>query len=113
MASKPNARNWSDVQIMLLSISLVISLDLWNLFAKTDIEKYTSNAQSSATEAPVITMELVTPTPPQNVFILLGGDSPQTSTPAPVAQTGSSSSTHKGGGGGVKPPGGGGGTGGS
>lgn len=115
MAAKPNTRNWSDVQIMLLSISLVISLGLWNLFAKADIEKYTGNAQSSATESPIAALDILTPTPPQDVFILLGGAAPGTPTPQPVAQTGSGST--KSGGGKVKPPagggGGGGGTGGS
>jgi len=113
MNNKPNARNWSDVQLAIVSIAMALTLVLWNVFAgpdraKTENQTNPPVAQSDSTLPGGAPMEVLTPTPLPQVVILLG-----TSTPPPPASVpgsgGGNNGGNRGGGGG----GGGGGTGGS
>jgi hypothetical protein len=90
MANKPTARNWNDVQLILATTSMALSLGLWNLFAGPDREAAVTRAQQEAAQQeaaqPAIPASLVTPTPAisapptlqGNTPILLGGSAPQT-----------------------------------
>lgn len=113
MAAKPNSKNWNDVQLAIVSISLVATLLLWNSFASPDRVKAEARANADAAQSETvdfpITPEMVAvmPTMPQGVIILAEA------TPTPQPSTTTTSTTRRnrapGGGGG----GGGGGTGGS
>lgn len=128
--NKPAARNWSDVQIAIATVSMALTLVFWNLFAGPDRASALKRAQEQAAQdqaareqaaqeqaaqaaqaqaaqaqpqsAPAV---IVQPTPTQLAGpILFGGSAPQTTI---IVQNGGN---HRGGGGGG---GGGGGTGGS
>jgi hypothetical protein len=90
MQNKP-ANRWLDVQIVILTLTMALSLFLWNLFAggnRPSNSGATANAQGMNTVA-------FAPSQPR-VRILLGGAAPQapiqfsSSVPAPVTVTGSS-----------------------
>jgi len=90
MQNKP-ANRWLDVQIVILTLTMTLSLFLWNLFAggnRPSNSGTTVNAQGVNTVA-------FAPSQPR-VRILLGGAAPQApsqfsfSAPAPVTITGSS-----------------------
>ena len=85
------ANRWLDVQIVILTLTMTLSLFLWNLFAggnRPSNSGATANAQGMNTVASA-------PSQPR-VRILLGGAAPQapsqfpSSAPAPVTVTGSS-----------------------
>jgi len=89
MANKPASRNWNDIQIMIATGSMALTLVFWNLFAGPDREVALKRAQEQAallpsqpaqqTVAPMVEaqpalQESPLPTGP----ILLGGSAPQT-----------------------------------
>jgi hypothetical protein len=88
--NKP-ANRWLDVQIVILTLTMTLSLFLWNLFAGSNRP---SNTGATANAQGVNTLA-VNPSQPR-VRILLGGAAPQapsqfsSSVPAPVTVTGSS-----------------------
>jgi hypothetical protein len=94
MANKSVRRNWNDIQIIITTSSMALTLAFWNLFAGPDRETAMKRAQEqaalpppqpAATEAPVVVeVQPILPTPqsvttlPGNGPILLGGSAPQT-----------------------------------
>lgn len=83
MANKPITRNWNDIQIVIVTISMALTLGLWNLFAGPDRETALKRAQAQPTQqpmgqspAPVIAQP--GPTPLGDGVLLLGGSAPQT-----------------------------------
>jgi hypothetical protein len=85
------ANRWLDVQIVLLTLTMTLSLFLWNLFAGGNRP---ANSGAAANAQDVNTVAFA-PSQPR-VRILLGGAAPQASlqissgAPAPVTLTGSS-----------------------
>jgi hypothetical protein len=90
-----SANRWLDVQIVILTLSMALSLFLWNLFAgnsRTSTSGVTANLQPA--------QAAFLPQPQPRVRILLGGAAPQAQVPsvsrgssqppAPVTITGSS-----------------------
>jgi hypothetical protein len=80
MASKPGARNWNDVQLVLAALAMTLTLGLWNLFAGPDSAEARKTAEqqppmSPITEEPISVDGTPTPLPP--IKILLGGVAPQ------------------------------------
>ena len=102
-----NTNRWLDVQIVIITLVMTISLFLWNFFAGGDRSTTTTAASSAPVDPPQVSS---IPTPQVNVRILLGGAAPQQSSvtnnqtqvqsrpavkapakaPAPVTVTGSS-----------------------
>lgn len=86
-----STNRWLDVQIVLVTLTMTLSLFLWNVFAGGN---RTSNSGAAANPQGVNTVA-VAPSQPR-VRILLGGAAPQSPTqfssgaPAPVTITGSS-----------------------
>ncbi len=79
MASKPAARSWNDVQLVLAALAMTLTLGLWNLFAAPDLAEAKKTAeqqppQPPATEQPSLA---ATPTPLPPIKIMLGGVAPQ------------------------------------
>lgn len=113
MANKPASRNWNDIQVVIATISMALTLVFWNLFAGPDRVSALKRAQEQAAlqpSQPIQTTEsvLVQPTPPGDGKILFGGSAPQTQI---IVQSGGRGDNNGGGGGGGA--GAGGGTGGS
>jgi hypothetical protein len=100
MQNKP-ANRWLDVQVVIITLVMTLSLSLWTLFAGGS--KPTGNTNTAITPANPLPASSV-PTPPSQVRILLGGAAPQkpsvaraqapaqtrSSAPAPVTVTSSS-----------------------
>jgi hypothetical protein len=84
---------WLDVQIVILTMVLAISLFLWNLFAKVGSLITTGSTSQSQ---PVTTFSSGAGSQSSPGTILLGGNAPQdqsnpsSSVPAPFTTTGSS-----------------------
>lgn len=88
MAPKPK-RNWFDVQMAIMTVSMASALGLWNLFAGPDREtalRKAAEAQASQPEpielepmpeAPAVIAEAL-PLPSPGEKIMLGGAAPQT-----------------------------------
>ena len=87
MAGKPNTRNWNDVQLVIVSIALVLTLILWNAFAGPDRVKAGGNASpttpATATSLPTDVVAL-TPTPLPEIKIMFGGTPPGQTASVPV-----------------------------
>jgi hypothetical protein len=87
MANKPASRNWNDIQLVIATGSMALTLAFWNQFAAPDRESAMKRAQERAalppppvqTLAPVVEVQpaLQSPTLPTGP-ILLGGSAPQT-----------------------------------
>ena len=88
MANKPASRNWNDIQLVIATSSMALTLAFWNLFAGPDHEMAVNHAQEQAalpppqpiqTTAPTVEVQptLQSPTLPTGP-ILLGGSVPQT-----------------------------------
>ena len=86
MANRPVSRNWSDIQLVIATGSMALTLAFWNLFAGPDRETALKRAQEQAalpppqpqTAAPVVQPTLESTTLQGNGPILLGGSAPQT-----------------------------------
>jgi hypothetical protein len=84
MGNKPISRNWNDVQIVIATISMALTLGLWNLFAGPDRETALKRAQEQAQAQPTQPMAqspapiIAQPTPLGDGVLLLGGSAPQT-----------------------------------
>lgn len=84
MANKPTKQNWNDIQIAITSISMVLTLAFWNLFAGPDREASAKRAQEQATQAQPKPEQIVeTQVAPQVMPqmdgpIYFGGSAPQT-----------------------------------
>jgi hypothetical protein len=89
MANKPAPRNWNDIQIMIATGSMALTLAFWNVFAGPDRDAAIKHAQEQAalpppqpmqTSAPVVESQpiLQESTLPNAGPILLGGSAPQT-----------------------------------
>ncbi len=113
MANKPAPRNWNDIQIMIATGSMALTLVFWNSFAGPDRASALKRAQEQAampppqpaqTEIPVVEVQSAT-TLQGNGPILLGGNAPQTQV---IVRTGGGGGG--GGGGGASGGGGGGGS---
>src|SRR5690348_14199176 len=84
MGNKPISRSWNDMQIVIATISMALTLGLWNLFAgpdrETALKRTQQPAQAQPTQptgpfpAPIIGQ----PTPLGDTVLLLGGNAPQT-----------------------------------
>ena len=111
MSTKPNQRNWNDVQLVIVSIALVLTLVLWNNFAGPDRARAQDNSTVAAASATAPGVALV-PTPLPEIKIIFGGNTPGTSS-GPVAAVPPARKSRNGGGGSGGGGGGGGGTGGS
>lgn len=89
MPSKPNARNWNDIQTAIVATAIVTTIGLWNLFAapaKTvtaQAPEPTDPSVSPPTEPPV---EAAAPTSMPHVKIMFTQVSPQTVTVAAAQQ---------------------------
>jgi len=87
MANKPASRNWNDIQLVIATGSMALTLAFWNQFAAPDRASAMKRAQERAalppppvqTLAPVAEVQpaLQSPTLPTGP-ILLGGSAPQT-----------------------------------
>ena len=78
MPTKPNARNWNDVQTAIATAAIVTTLGMWNLFAtpdKTVIAK-TEESTLPPTEPPVTPEPTLMP----QVKIMFTQVAPQTTT---------------------------------
>jgi uncharacterized membrane protein YgcG len=111
MANKPAPRNWNDIQVVIATISMAVTLAFWNLFAGPDRVSALKRAEEQAAipPQPTVTADpivIVQPTPLGDGKILFGGNAPQTQI---IVQSGGGG----GGGGNGGGNGGGGGTGGS
>jgi hypothetical protein len=110
MQNKPN-KSWLDVQIVIITLVMTISLFLWNLFASGSPSKSTAMtanvqiipvppssapAQPPAPTQPSALAQPSAPAQPGSGLILLGGAAPQkpsvsrAQAPAPVTVTRSS-----------------------
>jgi hypothetical protein len=81
MATKPNQRNWNDVQTAIATVAIVSTLGLWNLFATPVAKPKTQETQpppptedppfvnASPTALPHIKIMFATQLPPQAVAI--------------------------------------------
>jgi hypothetical protein len=87
MANKPSPRNWNDIQIVIATISMALTLAFWNLFAGPDRETAAKRAQEQAAlPSPPQPAQITAPVQPNlqsttlqgNGPILLGGSAPQT-----------------------------------
>ncbi len=89
MANKPASRNWNDIQIMIATGSMALTLIFWNLFAGPDRETAVKRAQEQASipppqpvqaAAPMVEVQptLQSTTLQGNGPILLGGSAPRT-----------------------------------
>lgn len=83
MGNKPASRNWNDIQIVIATISMALTLGLWNLFAGPDRETALKRAQTQPTQqpmeqspAPIVAQS--EPTPLGDGVLLFGGSAPQT-----------------------------------
>ncbi len=78
MANKSAPRSWSDVQFVIATGSMALTLAFWNMFAGPDREAAMKQAQERAAVPPppmeVAPQPQAIPTGP----ILLGGSAPQT-----------------------------------
>lgn len=102
MANKPAPRNWNDIQVVIATISMALTLVFWNLFAGPDRESALKRAQEQAAippPEPLQTTETVViqPTPLGDGKILFGGSAPQTTV---IVQNGGGGNGGGGGGGG-------------
>ncbi len=79
MANKPAPRNWNDVQTVLATMAMALSLGLWNLFAGPDRALAKDNSQTALAPPPVPPTEQpnLAPTPLPQIKIMLGGAAPQ------------------------------------
>jgi hypothetical protein len=86
MANKPASRKWNDIQIVIATVSMALTLAFWNLFAGPDRETAVKRAQERAALPPPQPAEITAPVQPTaqsttlqgNGPILLGGSAPQT-----------------------------------
>ena len=75
MPSRPNARNWNDVQTAIATVAIVTTLGLWNLFATPAKAKVVQTQEPVVppTEPPVS----AAPTPMPQVKIIFTPGAPQ------------------------------------
>jgi hypothetical protein len=89
MANKPASRNWNDIQVVIATGAMVLTLALWNLFAEPDRAAAVKRAQEQAAQPPQQPAQIAAPVSgPQPILqgktllgngpILLGGSAPQT-----------------------------------
>ncbi len=81
MANKPAPRNWNDIQIVIATISMAVTLIFWNMFAGPDRASAVKRAQEQAANPlqPLVGgVVAVQPTPLGDGKILFGGTAPQT-----------------------------------
>jgi len=87
MANRPAPRNWNDIQMVIATISMALTLAFWNLFAGPDRESAFKHAQEQAQIPPSQPIQqlqqssmpiLAQPTPLGNGVLLFGGNAPQT-----------------------------------
>jgi len=85
VANKTNGRSWNDIQLMLASTSVALTLSFWNLFAGPDREAAVLQAQQKAAEDAMLQAELAAsqpaapaPSGESSTKLLLGGQAPQT-----------------------------------
>ena len=52
MANKPASRNWNDIQLVIATSSMALTLAFWNLFAGPDREMAMKHAQEQAALPP-------------------------------------------------------------
>ena len=95
MATKPNSRNWNDVQTAIATVAIVTTLGMWNLFATPSKTTGTQPSEPTVpptdppTEAPTELAPAGIPVPTQmpQIKIMFNGATPQASLqPAPVVQ---------------------------
>ncbi len=85
MSTKPNSRNWNDVQTAIATAAIVTTLGLWNLFATPPKTKIVQASESTLppTEPPVeagsFSAPASVPTAMPQVKIMFGQATPQTS----------------------------------
>ena len=95
MANKPSPRKWKDLQVMIATGSMALTLAFWNLFAGPDREAAVKRTQEKAALLPQPSTQTagqvveVQPVGPGAALpagpILLGGTAPQTQI---IVQTG-------------------------
>jgi hypothetical protein len=86
MTNRPAPRKWHDIQIVIATISLALTLVFWNLFAAPDRLVAMKRAQERAALPPTQPAPSTEPTAVQPAImqpsadgkILLGGSAPQT-----------------------------------
>jgi hypothetical protein len=83
MGNKRVSRNWNDIQIVIATISMALTLGLWNLFAGPDRASALKRAQTQPTQQPIGQSPAPIITPPTPTLLgdgvlLLGGSAPQT-----------------------------------
>jgi uncharacterized membrane protein YgcG len=83
MANKPVSRNWNDIQVVIATVSMAVTLAFWNMFAGPDRASAEKRAQEQAALPPepivATAPQVVTqPTPLGDGKILFGGTAPQT-----------------------------------
>lgn len=76
MPSKPNSRNWNDVQTAIATVAVVTTLGLWNLFAQPSktVSAQVEETTTPPTEPPVA----MDPTAIPQVKIMFTQIAPQT-----------------------------------
>ena len=101
MANKPASRNWNDVQIALVAMSMAATLGLWNLFAEPDLAKANESAREPVVTPPPAEIPVAvagTPTALPPTKILLGGVAPETVVVVQAPSSGRSNRNRGGGG---------------
>jgi len=81
MTNKPSRRNWSDVQIVIATVSMAVTLAFWNMFAGPDRAAAGQRAQEQTANPiqPVTsTSPLVSPARLSDGKVFFGGSAPQT-----------------------------------
>ena len=109
MATKPNSRNWKDVQTAIATVAIVSTISLWNLFATPSKTKVVQASEpsmpptepSAETEAPSIPTTM-----PQVKIMFTPGVTPtavtqqvQSNQPAPTKKKRNKNKNNGGGGG--------------
>lgn len=78
MANKPAPRNWNDVQMVLATMAMALTLGLWNLFAQPDRALAKENTETAVVPPlPPTEQPNLAPTPLPQIKIMLGGAAPQ------------------------------------
>ncbi len=85
MPNKSSSKKWSDVEIAIATVSIAVTLGLWNVFAAPQQKNGTPQVNATVAPPPTdVPVTLSLPTVMPEVKILLGGKAPQIQAPAQV-----------------------------
>jgi cytoskeletal protein RodZ len=89
-----NTHRWLDVQIVIITIAMTVSLALWNLFAAKSQPVTQAQPATSSVSSPQTTIYFGNPAPQASAITAPSNNAPAfsapSSAPAPITNTGSS-----------------------